>query len=353
MVARFDAASLSQIDPAPGEEIPIEIENNSIVRPFETITRLYGLPVPSSLDPTVFLAPFFAIFFGLCLADVGYGLLMIGLLAWAARKMQGNKAALWLLMMCGITTALAGAITGSWFSDGITALIPANTGVAKALNGIRESIMLFDPMTQPMTFFLLSLGLGYLQIQFGLFIALIFNLRKKDIVAAVCDQLTWIVMLNCLLCLGLSKAGILPAGLAKVFGLMLIFPAFGILFFSGRDMPWAGRLGMGAFNLFSTVFFGGDILSYVRLMALGMVGSGFGMAINVLVKLVSDAPYVGWLLGALVFVVGHLFNLGLSMLGAFVHSLRLQFVEFFPKFFQGGGRAFVPLRNDYRYILIE
>jgi V/A-type H+-transporting ATPase subunit I len=88
-------------------------------------------------------------------------------------------------------------------------------------------------------------------------------------------------------------------------------------------------------------------------MALGMVGSGFGMAINVLVKLVSGAPYVGWLLGALVFVGGHVFNLGLSMLGAFVHSLRLQFVEFFPKFFQGGGREFVPLRNDYRYVLIE
>ena len=353
VVARFDAASLAQIDLAPGEEVPIEIENNSLVRPFETITRLYGLPVPSSLDPTVFLAPFFAIFFGLCLADVGYGLLMIALLVWAARKMQGNKTALWLLMMCGVTTALAGAITGSWFSDAITSLLPAGSGITKALNGVRQSIMLFDPMTQPMTFFLLSLGLGYLQIQFGLFIAFVFNLRRKDVVAAVCDQLTWIVMLNCLLGLGLSKAGILPGGLAKVFGFALIFPAFGILFFSGRDMPWAGRLGMGAFNLFSTIFFGGDILSYVRLIALGMVGSGFGMAVNVLVKLVGEAPYVGWLLGALVFVGGHIFNLGLSMLGAFVHSLRLQFVEFFPKFFQGGGRAFVPLRNDYRYVTIE
>ena len=93
-------------------------------------------------------------------------------------------------------------------------------------------------------------------------------------------------------------------------------------------------------QLFSTVFYGGDILSYVRLMALGMVGSGFGMAINVLVKLVMEAPYVGWLLGAVVFVGGHLFNLAISMLGAFVHTMRLQFVEFFPKFFTGGGRDF-------------
>ncbi|NLZ04933.1 MAG: V-type ATP synthase subunit I [Phycisphaerae bacterium] len=352
-VSQFDAASLMKVDPAAGEEPPIEIENHPVVRPFETITRLYGLPVPTSLDPTVFLAPFFAIFFGLCLADVGYGLLLIALLIWASRKVRGNKTVVWLLLMCGVTTAIAGAITGGWFSDATTSLIPAGTGLYKAVNSIRESIMLFDPMTQPMTFFALSLGLGYLQIQFGLFIALIFNLRKKDIVAAVCDQLTWIVMLNCLLGLGLSKAGILPASLARVFGFALIFPAFGILFFSERNMPIGGRLGMGAFNLFSTVFFGGDILSYVRLMALGMVGAGFGMAVNVLVKLVSGAPYVGWLLGALVFVGGHVFNLGLSMLGAFVHSLRLQFVEFFPKFFQGGGQAFTPLRNDYRYVFIE
>jgi V/A-type H+-transporting ATPase subunit I len=352
-VGRFDAASLSQIEPAAGEEVPIEIENSPLVRPFELITRLYGLPVPSSLDPTVFLAPFFAIFFGLCLADAGYGLLMIALLVWAAKKMQGNKTVLWLLLMCGVTTTLAGALTGGWFSDALTSLIPPDTRAYKVINGLRESIILFDPMTQPLTFFKLSLALGYFQIQFGLFVAFVFNLRKKDFVAAVCDQLTWIVMLGCLLGLGLSKVGILPAGLARVFGWTLILPAIGILFFSGRDMPWAGRLGMGAFNLFSTVFFGGDILSYVRLMALGMVGAGFGMAVNVLVKLVADAPYVGWLLGALVFVAGHVFNLGLSMLGAFVHTLRLQFVEYFPKFFQGGGREFAPLRNRYRYVLIE
>jgi V/A-type H+-transporting ATPase subunit I len=132
-----------------------------------------------------------------------------------------------------------------------------------------------------------------------------------------------------------------------------ISPAFLILLFRGRGMGWGGRLGMGVFQLFSTVFYMGDILSYVRLMALGMVGTGFGLAINVLVNLVSEAPYVGWLLGAVVFVVGHLFNLGMSMLSAFVHSLRLQFVEFFPKFFTGGGREFEPLQKRYHYVEIR
>ena len=110
---------------------------------------------------------------------------------------------------------------------------------------------------------------------------------------------------------------------------------------------------MGVYQLFSTVFYMGDTLSYARLMALGMVGSGFGMAVNVLVKLVADVPYAGWLIGAVVFVVGHLFNIALSILGAFVHTMRLQFVEFFPKFFVGGGRDFIPLRKKYRHIQVK
>jgi len=354
VVARFDAASLSQIQPAEGEDVPVEIYNRPFVSPFETVTRLYGMPVPTSVDPTMFLAPFFAIFFGLCLADAGYGLIMTALLVWVVRKMQGNKGAMVMLIMCGVTTTIAGILTGSWFSDAIQALLPQGSGILKALDGMRVSLMWFDPMTQPMTFFILALGLGYFQIQCGLFIALFHNLvNRKDVKAAVYDQLTWIVMLNSLLGLGLSKGGLLPSALAGICGILAIVAGIVILLFSGRDLPWAGRIGMGVFNLFSTVFYGGDILSYVRLMALGMVGSGFGMAINVLVKLVMEVPYVGWLLGALLFVGGHLFNLALSMLGAFVHSLRLQFVEFFPKFFQGGGRAFTPLQNDYRYITIE
>ena len=107
---------------------------------------------------------------------------------------------------------------------------------------------------------------------------------------------------------------------------------------------------MGVFNLFCTVFYLGDVLSYVRIMALGMVTGGFGLAVNIIVKLVADVPYVGWLLGALVFVGGHLFNIALSTLGSFVHSMRLQFVEFFPKFFVGGGKQFSPLTKKYDYI---
>jgi V/A-type H+-transporting ATPase subunit I len=349
----FDGADIAPIEPGKDEEVPVEIENAKYVRPFETVTRLYGMPIPSSIDPTVFLAPFFAIFFGLCMADGGYGLILVAILAWAVWKAQGDKKMLWMLLVCGITTTLAGAITGSWFGDSITSLIPEGHALRTALDGIRQKLMLFDPMTQPMTFFLLSLGIGYIQIQFGLFIALFANLAKKDIAAAIWDQLTWIIHLNALLCLGLAKGGMLPATLGKPCGIIAICTSVAILLFTARDVGWGGRIGLGVYQLFSTVFYMGDVLSYARLMALGMVGSGFGMAINVLVKLVADVPYVGWLLGALLFAGGHLFNVALSVLGAFVHTMRLQFVEFFPKFFVGGGRDFAPLQKEYKHIQIK
>ena len=115
----------------------------------------------------------------------------------------------------------------------------------------------------------------------------------------------------------------------------------------------AGRIGGVVFALFGAVFYFGDILSYVRLMALGMVTAGLGMAVNILVKLLIDIPYVGWLLAAVMFVVGHLFNLAMSTLSSFVHSLRLQFVEFFPKFLAGGGHDFRPMQKEYRHVAIK
>lgn len=349
IVSRFEGCAVTAVAPAPDEQPPVEIDNPKIVRPFETVTRLYGMPLPSSVDPTAFLAPFFAIFFGLCIADAGYGLILTALLGWAIRKAQGDKKILWLLFVCSLTTTLAGAATGSWFGDAITAMLGADSW----LEQWRTKLMLFDPMKQPMTFFLLSLGMGYVQIQFGLLVAFIDCLRKKRFGEAVWEKLVWMFHLNSLLAVGLSAGGVVDPALLKPAGIVAIVTSLAILLFSARDIGWAGRLGLGFYQLFSTVFYMGDVLSYARLMALGMVGSGFGMAINVLVKLVGQIPYAGWLLAALLFVGGHLFNIALSVLGAFVHTMRLQFVEFFPKFFVGGGREFKPLKKEYKYICVQ
>jgi V/A-type H+/Na+-transporting ATPase subunit I len=344
-VGQFGASSVERMEIAEGEEVPVEIENPALVRPFESITRLYGMPQTSSVDPTVFLAPFFALFYGLCMCDVGYGLVTLAFLWFLLRRMQGGKMFLRLFMISSVLTVLAGLLTGSWFGDAITQFVPG-------LEPLRQSVMLFDPMAEPLKLFGLSLALGYIQIIFGIFIAFMNNILRKQFVAAVCDQLTWLVLLNSIMAIAFSKVGVLPAWVASVCGIIVIVPAVMILLFSVREGPWGGRLGMGTYQLFSTVFYVGDILSYGRLMALCMVGSGFGMAINVITKQLMGVPYAGYFLAAIVFVGGHLFNIGMSSLGAFVHSLRLQFIEFFSKFLAGGGRDFVPLKTNYSQILI-
>jgi V/A-type H+-transporting ATPase subunit I len=307
------------------------------------------MPGSVDIDPTVFLAPFFAIFFGLCLTDAGYGLVMIAVFWYFAKKMQGDKKLMWMLVICSVLTVIAGALTGSWFGNAIQEFVPW-------LEPARLWILKFgfDPLEEPMKFFGLSLGLGYIQIITGIVIAFIHNLRRKEYVTALCDQLTWLVMINSILLFGLGKAGTIPPGVGSIFGKVALVPAVAIVLFSEREGGWGGRLGMGVYQLFSTIFFLGDVLSYLRLMALGMVTAGLGMAINVIAGIVSDIPYgIGYVLGALVFVGGHAFNLILSGLSAFVHTLRLQYVEFFPKFLTGSGKIFEPLAKDYKHVYIE
>ena len=348
IVAKFDASSVGEIDSSEDEEVPVEIDNPPSVRPFEVVTRLYGMPHATDVDPTVFFAPFFALFFGICLTDAAYGLIMIAFFAWLLRKIKGNAGFIWMMMFCSITTVIAGALTGGWCGDAIQQFIPA-------LSGFRDTVMWFDPMEKPMHFFAISLALGYLQIVFGIAVAFVHKWRRKEYEAAIFDHLTWLIWINSLAILAAAKTGNIPAVFGTIFGVIAIVPGIGILLFSEREGGWGARVGMGFYNLFSTVFYVGDILSYIRLMALGMVTGGFGMAINQIAKQVMeiDVPVVGWLGGALIFVGGHLLNIANSGLGAFVHSMRLQFVEFFTKFLAGGGKQFEPLEKKYKHIQID
>jgi V/A-type H+-transporting ATPase subunit I len=205
-----------------------------------------------------------------------------------------------------------------------------------------------------MYFFAAALGLGYFQIMTGLVIALAHNIKQRDYASAVFNQLTWLVMLNSVVILGASKGGFVPAHIGSIFGKVAIAPAIMILLFSHRQGGWGARLGMGAYNVFSSIFYLGDVLSYLRLMALGMVGAGLAMAINVIAGISLKIPYgIGILVMILVLVGGHLFNLILAILSAFVHTLRLQYVEFFPKFLIGGGKNFEPLSKEYKHIYIK
>jgi V/A-type H+-transporting ATPase subunit I len=344
LVSDFDASSLTKIEPAEDEEIPVEIENKRIIKPFEVITRLYGMPKHFEVDPTVFLAPFFAMFFALCLTDAGYGLVIAVLMVFLIWKMQGDKKLMWMLGICGAVTIIAGALTGGWFGNAIQTFI---------LGKPDKSIALwFDPFEKPMTFFILSLALGYFQIMAGLAIGLGHSLKRRDYLSAICDYMSWLVMLNSVVLFLAAKFGAIPAPIGKVFGIIALFPAVIIMLFSERQGRWAGRIGMGVYNLFSTIFYMGDVLSYLRLMALGMVTGGLAMAINVIVEICTKIPLAGIFIAVVVFIGAHAFNIAINMLGAFVHTLRLQYVEFFPKFFVGGGKQFMPLSKEYQHIYI-
>jgi V/A-type H+-transporting ATPase subunit I len=347
IVSGFEASSLTRIEPAEDEEVPVEIENKNVVRPFEVITRLYGMPQHFEVDPTVFLAPFFALFFALCLTDAGYGLVIIALMIFFIKKLQGDKKLMWMLGICAAATVVAGALFGGWFGDAVQQFVPA-------LKPLRDKMMWFDPFEKPMMFFVLALALGYVQIMAGLLIAFVHNLKRKQYIAGLCNQFALLVMLNSIAIFAAGKAGVVPIEIGKFFGILAIIPAAAILLFSQRQGGWGGRIGMGAYNLFSTIFYVGDVLSYIRLMALGMVTAGLAMAINVMADLALDIPYgIGVVAMILIFVGGHGFNIAINALGAFVHTLRLQYAEFFPKFLVGGGRLFEPLSKEYKHIYIK
>lgn len=348
----FDAASVCEIEPMPGEAVPVDIENSPWSKPFEVITKLYGMPQYFELDPTAILAPFFAIFFALCLTDAGYGLVMLAASIYVLKKIEAKgRGFMIVILVCSILTVFTGAMTGGWFGS-----LLLDFAVKFKLHGLETFIQKttwFNPLEDPMTFLVMAVILGYIQIMTGLFAGLYNVWKNNGFFAAACEKLTWIVLLNSLVLMALSKASMLAPAVGTVATIMIYVAAAGIFFLSHREGGIGARLGMGAYNLFSAVFYLGDLLSYLRLMALGMATGGVAMAINIIGGIISDTPYVGFILAVIFMVCGHIFNILQSMLGAFVHSMRLQFVEFFPKFIEAGGVPFEAFSESYKYVYVK
>jgi len=313
--------------PFPEEEPPSILENPKLGKPFEVVTKLYGLPQRGSFDPTMLLAPFFFIFVGLCVSEAGYGLI-IAILSLLYIKLAKPKGSLLLflklLFLLGISIIIFGTLVGGWFGFPL------------------RKLMILDPLRDPLTFLILSLALGFIQVWFGTFIKLIDGLKNKIYLQSIFVQGGWLVLLPSLVLYLLNKQ--------SLWGILSLAGAGGIVFFASPSRNPLARFFGGLYSLYDISRYLADVLSYSRLLALGLATSVIAMVVNTLCQTALSIPWLGWLLAALIFIGGHLFNLGISFLGGFVHSMRLQFVEFFSKFIRSGGKPFRPFEMESKFI---
>ncbi|PIR97271.1 MAG: hypothetical protein COT91_02230 [Candidatus Doudnabacteria bacterium CG10_big_fil_rev_8_21_14_0_10_41_10] len=332
------------------EEVPPVKFKNTWARSFESVTEIYGSPQSHEPDPTPFLAPFFTIFFGLALTDAGYGLVMalgIPLAMKLLRIPKGSRKLLWVLFWGGVSSFILGAFTGGWFSIDLT-ILPSFIG------GPLQTLQVINPLENALSIFYISLGLGVIQVLFGLGINTWWKIKSGEAREAILGSGMWILAIVSLLVFVGSSAGLLPVAL-KTGALWVVYATIATLVVGKALQAKNFFVGLpsGVLGLYDIVGYFSDVLSYSRLLALGLTTGIIGMVVNLIAALVMGIPFVGWLFGLVILIGGHIFNLGINALGAFIHSGRLQYIEFFPKFMEGGGKPFTPLARESAYVRSE
>ncbi|MDZ7798561.1 MAG: V-type ATP synthase subunit I [Patescibacteria group bacterium] len=335
------------------ESTPITLHNRNMIEPFESVTGVYGMPLKSEPDPTPFLAPFFFIFFGFCVSDAGYGLVMTAvmlLILKISKKPKKEMKLIRLLVLGGISTFLAGVLFGSWFGIDISSMAPGSW--------FREFVLTFkimDPVNDPITVLLISLVFGLIQIMTGLIINTWWKIKKEKIKEALLGSGMWFIALLTLGLWVMTKVGFLiPASASDIMTYVLLSVA-GLLILANttKTKNIFLKLPIGIYSLYDLIGYLSDTLSYSRLLALGLATGIIAMVVNLIAGLAIEMiPIAGYLLALLILIGGHAFNIGINALGAFIHSGRLQFVEFFPKFMEGGGTRFKPFKKQAKYIRI-
>ncbi len=312
------------------EEPPVLMQNSKLVTPFESVVQGFSYPATSGLDPTAIMMPFFANFFGMMLSDAGYGLVMaiaLPIMIKLFNPKVSTKNMFKLMTWGGLFTVLWGALYNTWF-------------------GFAPFPSVFDPINKPMPVMMVCVALGAVHLLVGLGAAAYMNIRRGDVWAAVFDQLSWVLLLS-----GLGML-IVPsvAGIGKILALVGVGI---ILLTAGRDKKNIfARLLSGLGALYNITGWISDLLSYMRLFGMGLATGVIGNVINILVGMVFQNGIIGMIIGSVLFLGAHVFNMGINALGAYVHSCRLQYIEFFGKFYEDGGRPFAPLEEKTRYIHI-
>ena len=357
---------------------PVALSNRRLFKPFELVTELYGLPRYIEIDPTPFLAPFFALFLALCLTDGGYGITLVLLSYIIPKKFQvgeGGKKLFSMLFISGLLTIVIGIITGGIFGIEIQQL-PA------FLNPIKK-LAIINPMKEPMIFLVIALGVGVIHLLTGITLELKDNLQRGRVSSAILDQLSWIVLIIGLLLVGipfvkgfisggttsssgmgsqipltLSPSQLLPIWkklpvYSRIGTVMVIAGGLVLFLFSGRRSKKIGmRLAKGAYELYGVIQLFADVLSYSRLLAMGLATSVIATVVNIIAGMAGGIPVLGPIAMIFILILGHLGNIMINTLSGFIHTARLQFVEFFGKFYEGGGKKFEPLRREGKYTII-
>ncbi|MDR3121725.1 MAG: V-type ATP synthase subunit I [Clostridiales bacterium] len=338
-------------EPEKGEDHPILLENPKLVRPFEAVTQMYSLPSARDIDPNILMAPFYFLFFGMMIGDFAYGILLAAAIGIMIKKFKPRGTAgkiLNMLFLGGLSTALWGMIFGSYFGN-ITSVLPnwlGGGGGGAPATGIAP--LWFDPSKDPMKMLIFSMIFGTFHLFVGMGIKMYMLFRDGKPFEAIFDVGSWYLVIVGLplFALGITVAG-LPIGLyTALLGVAMLVLTQG----RSSKNPFM-KLMNGIMSLYGITGYLGDILSYSRLLALGLATGVIAAVINTLATL--NAP---GFISAIVFLVivafGTVFNIAINALGAFVHSSRLQYVEFFSKFYEGGGEAFQPFEIKTKYIKI-
>ena len=343
LLKKYDTVETKFTKPGVNDNPPVKLINKKFIKPFEAITTMYGYPKYNELDPTPFLAPFFLVFFGLALGDVGYGTILILISLYIKKKLNlsenGNNF-LNLFIIGGYSSIVAGVITGSYFAV-------QTEIINKYFPTILQKLIIFKPLEDPIPLLVFALMLGIIQIIFGILIEAYDNIRNKHLLDGILDSFPTIFMIigSTLLISWLFKwANNMAAPWWSTYATWLtIIGAAGVVLLSNRkSKSIAGKIGGGLYNLYGMTSYLGDIISYARLMALGIATFLVGWSFNTMAALVFNSSIVAGIIFFFVLIVLHLVNLAINLIGAFVHPARLQFVEFFSKFFDGGGSQFEP-----------
>ncbi|MGI6328007.1 MAG: V-type ATP synthase subunit I [Dethiobacteria bacterium] len=319
-------------DPDPEEKVPVLLRNSGAADAFEVVTRLYSTPSRRDIDPTPLIAPFFFVFFGICLTDAGYGVILSLLALFIMRKLKlggMGKQLIKLLFLGGISSFIFGVLMGGWFGD-LIKLRP----------------LWFNPLDDPMRMLIFSFILGFIQIFFGMGVRAYQEIKAGRVLDAVFDQGLWFVFLIGLVSLALPQFSAAGKWLA-------VGGALGLILTQGRSQKGLiKKFFSGLLSLYDVTGYLSDVLSYSRLLALGLATGVIATAINTMSGLLAGSV-PGVIIMVFFLIGGHFFNLMIGSLGAYVHTSRLQYIEFFGKFFEGGGKPFQPFCNTTKFVDIE